>query len=160
MDGGYAGDLLLLLCCHPCTTLSLALPSPHCPVPAPFVLGSASSQAAWQERGVPGVLGSPCPTARQLPGNRLRLTPSAAPDSASPAFPSPCLALTRWPRGAGVRGEEEEEESFPARLASSKPCRRSRAEGSRWLPRGKEHSVLLREVCWIQSGRTVWKEGT
>lgn len=89
------------------------------------------------------------PAAQQLLGNRLQLTSPAAPDPASTAFPSLCHAQTAWPTGA----------ELPAGLASCKPCRRSRAEGSRWLPRGREHGVLHRELCWIRSGCMFWKEG-
>lgn len=50
-----------------------------------------------------------------------------APDPASPAFPS----AGRWPRRAGA---SEEEESFAARLASSKPRRRSWRKGADGFP--------------------------
>lgn len=126
---------------YPLARAALSAPAPSGP------------RGHW-ERGVPGSLR---PAARQLLGNRLRLTPSAAPDSASPAFPSPRRrAITAWPRGAGARRGGE---LLPAGLASSEARRRSRAEGSRWLARGRERGVLHQEAFWIRSGCAFWKEG-
>lgn len=96
---GYSGDPLL--CCHPCATLSApscAGPFRVCPGPLPGgALGTRCPRCSWLA----------CPTARQLPGNRLRLTPS--PPQIQPAPRSPAFC---WQDGRGEPGQARRRRAF------------------------------------------------
>lgn len=107
-----------LLCCHSCTTLST-------PARAGSIFVRFSPLWVVEHGVLPGVLSSVSHDATVA----WKLPPAdtiSRPRFSQPRVPFPVPCANKMAEGNQACGEEEEEVSFSVRLASSKPCRRSR----------------------------------